>query len=630
MNRVAAVLVAALGLILAPQTSAAQMVYEDGTFDLGNWSEHGAFLSPAGPGGRVDSLQLTSGGNPGNHLRFEIEGVSVPLGTNSSVWGILIRDPSVYDPANLGPIQSIDFAFEGRRPPGSRGSRVVTLAVQQGIYLWAAIAKRAFIGTDNWDPKQITGLVASDFTPHTSWTAPGQPANPDFSATGSPIAFGVVTGTSCPATVDCSGPPIPAAVDIDNWEVTVESGPKEPFVVTVIDPDGDTDLQYDYGAYTVGTETRRTFILANDGSEGISIQSYDNINPPFAGPFLSTFGGIAPGSSGDFTIGFNPTAVGSFNTQVALVFTHGTTTLNLSGQGVAVAARDDITTDILNDPSDPTDDLTLDFGTVVLNDTREGRITVTNGGGATLDVDGITAIFEATPVEGGVVLHPETPATDPPFVVDNSCEELYLLAGESCLIRLIFRPEAEGEIANGLRILFGTDLDSRFVRDIILTGRGIESPIEVTDSIEPVDDRELAFGRIEPAEMRIGTVTLANVSDQSASIGSLAEMLEPPFFLEMDGCSSQVLGPIQECRFDVRYEPVGIQQTSLQQQLAIPINAPTPLTINLVVTGGPMDSDPIPQSSEVRGNCCTSDDSNALAQTTLLMFGFAFRRRFRA
>jgi hypothetical protein len=198
-----------------------QTIYQDGTFDLASWTEFGPFILPPDvPGGDVEASQITTGGNPGSHLRFAVQGVSVPLGESSVVWGHLISDQAVHDPASVGAIERIDFRFDGRLTPGGRGGRAVTLAVQQDGFLWSAFDTRAFIFDLNWVALSIAGLQASDF--RSLLTAePGQPVNPDFSGTGSPIAFGLSHGTSCPTTSDCSTPPIVISVDIDNFEVVV-------------------------------------------------------------------------------------------------------------------------------------------------------------------------------------------------------------------------------------------------------------------------------------------------------------------------------------------------------------------------------------------------------------------------
>jgi hypothetical protein len=209
--------------LMLPQTAAAQEI-EDGTFDPGDWTQHGPFILPADvPGGDVDSSQLTTGGNPEHHLRFLIEGVSVPLGESSQAWGILINEnaEASYDPTRAGPIERIDFDFDARLPPDDiRGNRAVSLALQQDGFLWAAIDTRVFVDESGWTPKGIFGLTESDFTSFI-WAERGQPATPDFAFGGSPITFGLVQGVSCPTTSDCSLTPVPNEVDIDNWKVAI-------------------------------------------------------------------------------------------------------------------------------------------------------------------------------------------------------------------------------------------------------------------------------------------------------------------------------------------------------------------------------------------------------------------------
>ena len=221
----------AASVLLLPQNAAAQTIYEDGTFELGTagaggqgWTERGPFALPeeAGPGD-MDSEQLATGGNPDSHLRFTIAAESVPMGESSQAWGILINEDAAYDPATLGAIERVDFDFDARLPPNDvRGNRVVSLALQQDqfVWLWGAVDTRLFVDEALWRSKWIFGLEASDFIPFI-WMEPGQPANPDFSVNGSPIVFGLLTGTSCPTTSDCSLTPVPSGVDVDNWKVAV-------------------------------------------------------------------------------------------------------------------------------------------------------------------------------------------------------------------------------------------------------------------------------------------------------------------------------------------------------------------------------------------------------------------------
>jgi len=217
----------AIGLIvfLVPARSAvAQTVYEEGTFDLGHWTSFGPFSTPADDtydGTPATSAQApTSGGNPGGYLRFGVTGVAVPLGSSTVTWAMLINDQAEYDPQSLGAIERLAFDIEARVPPEGRLQRVVTIAVEQDGFLWAAIEPRLFIQEKSWLPRWISDLQAEDFIA-VNWAEEGQPVNPDFSEAAGPINFGLAIGTSCPTTSDCSGRPVPSEADIDNWRVAV-------------------------------------------------------------------------------------------------------------------------------------------------------------------------------------------------------------------------------------------------------------------------------------------------------------------------------------------------------------------------------------------------------------------------
>jgi MYXO-CTERM domain-containing protein len=244
----------ALVVLLVPaQGAVAQTVYEEGAFDLGHWRNLGPFSTPEDD--TFDGTPATgaetpsSGGYPGGYLRFSVTGVAVPIGSSTVAWAMLINDQAVYNPQDpsLGAIERIDFDLDARVPPEDRLQRVVSLAVEQDGHLWAAIVPRLFIQEKSWLPTWISGLQAEDFVA-SSWAEEGQPANPDFSSTASPIKFGILTGTSCPTTSNCSVRPVPKEVDIDNWRVAVnESDLSLRLSVAQVDGDGvleDLDLEF--------------------------------------------------------------------------------------------------------------------------------------------------------------------------------------------------------------------------------------------------------------------------------------------------------------------------------------------------------------------------------------------------
>ena len=219
------ILLTVLPVLGGSQTAAAQgVVFEDSTFDVdSDWSDYGPYLNPSDVGdGDLQAAQATEGSN--DYLSFAVQGAS-PEGAPYVVWGILIREgPSyVYDPTEDGTIDRVWFEADARVPPGERGQRIVTMAVEQDGFVWTANDKRAFISEMTFTPVQIMDLRPEDFT-FLYFGQPGQPERPNFSE---PIRFGIVNGNSCPSTSVCTNPP-PSEVHVDNWVVTVLREGEEP------------------------------------------------------------------------------------------------------------------------------------------------------------------------------------------------------------------------------------------------------------------------------------------------------------------------------------------------------------------------------------------------------------------
>ena len=318
-----------LVLLVPAQGAVAQTVYEEGTFDLAHWTLFGPFTTPednlGGPD--TDAHTPTSGGNPGGYLRFSVTGAAVPIGGSTVTWALLINDQAEYDPGSLGAIERVDFDFDGRVPPEDRLNRVVTLAVEQGGFRWAAIDTRIFLEEKSWLSKWISGLQAEDFVAH-SWAEEDQPANPDFSSTASPIKFGTLTGTSCPTTSDCSATPVRKEVDIDNWRVAVnESDLSLRLSVAEVDGDGVlTDLPLEF---RVSARVRNAtspdlnnvivrFLLPKAELAGFTIPAGECVQPPesrndFVIADCTVPGPVGPGSSDTVEVPTSGISVGYAN-----------------------------------------------------------------------------------------------------------------------------------------------------------------------------------------------------------------------------------------------------------------------------------------------------------------------------
>lgn len=213
-------LIIAMALLLAPGSlpAQAQKVYSDTEFDFAaNWSLYGPYvLPPDAPNGGFVAEQSLSGGQPGAHLQLTMTRPTAPLGTAVAVWGAVINDTMVWDPAGQadGPLGRLDFRID------ARDGGAWTLAVRQGDYVWLALAKRKFGVLDGWISLSIDCLQETHFVPlpGSEYVVEGQPEHPDFSAGAAPIAFGIGAGLSCPTTSNCTQV-IPVEFGLDNLEV---------------------------------------------------------------------------------------------------------------------------------------------------------------------------------------------------------------------------------------------------------------------------------------------------------------------------------------------------------------------------------------------------------------------------
>ena len=219
-------IVASVVLLLVTVTASAQVAQYDfsaTTFGGGNWTSAGAYSAPVA-GGSVTFTPQSADGNPGDFAHMRIQMPANP-GCPTGTWTFLMNSAAIYDPGTSGPIDTIDYRWDSRLSPVERLGGAITLAVQQDGFTWAALNRRLFTESVNtaWRSYELLGLVESDFTYASSWRLTGQPLNPDFSASGSPITFGISNGVSRGfGGVDalCANPP-PNGIDTDNWSVTL-------------------------------------------------------------------------------------------------------------------------------------------------------------------------------------------------------------------------------------------------------------------------------------------------------------------------------------------------------------------------------------------------------------------------
>jgi hypothetical protein len=200
----------------APQ-GGAPVAFTDDTFDLADWNIQAIPPTDADSSFLVE--QILAGGRPGAFLRTVLRLADRPDFSSRGVAVAYLRVGAVYDPAQQGRIDRIDYAFNlidlgstssHAFPP--HGALYLPLILQNGLYYQS-------VDTANSSSRDLGVWASRSFTA-AQWVRfgvePGPPV-PDFSASGAPIQFGLLTGVGW-------SHPLETASGIDNWSVTIHPG----------------------------------------------------------------------------------------------------------------------------------------------------------------------------------------------------------------------------------------------------------------------------------------------------------------------------------------------------------------------------------------------------------------------
>lgn len=183
------------------------VVYQEGEFAPSDWSLT-AILSPSENGPTYSATRPSTGGNPGAYVR-----VSYSLSPGWSVRVLHLATTATYDPASQGAIYRVDFSEDCAGTDGDVSPYSIPM-LQQGGRTYGAIEYRRWCSSSAWASVRIRPSLRSvDFA---RIDGPGCAAGescPDFSATGAPIALGLLTEPSVYQNGRVHG--------IDNWRVTV-------------------------------------------------------------------------------------------------------------------------------------------------------------------------------------------------------------------------------------------------------------------------------------------------------------------------------------------------------------------------------------------------------------------------
>jgi len=196
-------------LLIAPQASS--VTFSDATFEDTGWSQLKVFDTTAGSAATFTAGQVSPGGNPGEYR--QVEHTYGPGGIGVRHLNLL----AIYDPAIMGAIASVDYAFDAihLNPPPVQAV-AFNLALEQAGNTYIAPGFNAFDAI--WTSTGQMGLLATDFTLY----AGAGSTNPDFSASGAPIMAGYVTRN----TNSGGASSITRTGGIDNWSVTFNPIPE--------------------------------------------------------------------------------------------------------------------------------------------------------------------------------------------------------------------------------------------------------------------------------------------------------------------------------------------------------------------------------------------------------------------
>lgn len=232
-----------------------------------------------------------------------------------------------------------------------------------------------------------------------------------------------------------------------------------------------------------------------------------------------------------------------------------------SGGGTAPAVPD-IT---VLDPVDPTTDLDLDFGDVLIGQSAQETITIRNDGTANLALDDIPTA--QNPLGGNFA------------IAEDKCSQVVLIPGDSCTLAVAFGPGAAGAAIDSFDIP-SNDTDEN-PTTMILRGTGVAAPEpNITVSPKPLD-----FGAVNDGSSFTLDLTITNAGTAELTIQAIGDPLAPFTVPDPTECVGP-LAPSASCILhDVTFAPsaVGLFEDSF------PITSDDPdegtLTVNLTGTG---------------------------------------------
>lgn len=272
-----------------------------------------------------------------------------------------------------------------------------------------------------------------------------------------------------------------------------------------------------FGDVLLGASSPLSLSVSNEGEASLNLGDIGLSGADFS---VSSDGcsqtTLAGGASCAVQVSFAPTQAGARGGSVTVVRNDGDdATVTLSGNGLAPAQLQ----------VQPT---TLAFGDVLLGESTSRTLTISNSGGASLnlgDVDLIGADFSVT---------------------SDDCSQMTLAGGASCAVQLSFAPTQAGARSGSVTVAHDAGDDAT----VTLSGNGVSADMPLL-VLEPL---QLAFGDVTLGDSSSLSLTVRNDGAASLSLGDIG-LDGADFSLGSDTCSQAMLTAGASCIVQVNFAP---------------------------------------------------------------------------
>ena len=191
----------------------ASQTYQDGDFAASDWTSAELLALSEGTGSIARNETEPSAGNPDAHRQVDIT-LTATAEQRAVLWISHALHAAVYDPGVSGAICGVRFFLDGTDQFDPLIMHRATFSVfleQGGTFYWAA--RRFNVESDSWERDSWTTTTDAFVR-----IGDSGPESPDFSASGGPIQFGYLNGSSRPITGPGTGTSTSGA---DNFKVEI-------------------------------------------------------------------------------------------------------------------------------------------------------------------------------------------------------------------------------------------------------------------------------------------------------------------------------------------------------------------------------------------------------------------------